>query len=301
MFMRRILGLIMLLTGLTILVLALIGAYYAGDTIGKVAEGLSSNLTLAVDSLDTAADTLELSRNSLGDVVTGLDTIVAATANASRTLNDSRPLIDNVAIVTSQEVPETIEGMQAALPNLIEVASVVDATLTTLSSIGIDQDIPLPFGGSIPLRFDLGINYNPTTSFDESLRTFEGSLEGLPESLRGLEDELQATNASLATMSNDLQATSDNLSTINAWIADTGPLLDQYIGLIDRLRETLKQAGDRLDNSLRLVRFGSVALLVTIGLTQLAPIYLGWELLTGRRDPVKYEHVTPSAEEDHGA
>lgn len=301
MIMKRIFGLIMLLTGLTIMTFALIGAYFAGDAIGRAAEGISTNLTLAADSLNAAGDTLELSRNSLGDVVTGLDSVVAATANASRTLEESRPLIDNVAVVTSQEVPEAIEGMQAALPNLIEVASVVDATLKTLSTVGIDRDIPLPFGGSIPLRFDLGINYNPTVSFDASLRTFSDSLEGLPESLRGLENDLQATNSSLATMSGDLQATADNLSNINDWVRDTGPLLDQYIDLIERLQVTIEQAEARLDDSLRMIRIGAIAALVAIGLTQLAPIYLGWELLTGRRHSAAREYVPQPNEEGHAS
>lgn len=282
---RRILGLIMLLTGLTILAFALVGAYYAGDVLGKASDGLSSTLTLARDSLDAAADTLELSRNSIGDAVSGLDAVVQATAGASLTLNDSRPLIDNVSLVTTQEVPEAVEGMQAALPNMIEVASVIDRTLVTLSSVGIDREIPLPFGGSIPLRFDLGIDYNPDTAFDESLRVFEASLDGLPESLRGLEDDLQATNASLATLSGDLQSTSDNLATINDRIDDIAPLLDQYASLVEQVSGTVEQVENQLDSYLSMARIGSIALLIALGLTQLAPIYLGWELLTGRRDP----------------
>ncbi len=283
----------MLLTGLTILAFALVGAYLAGDAIGRVTEGLSTSLTLAVNSLDAAAGTLELSRDSIGDVVAGLDTAVTATSSAARTLEDGRPLIDNVSAVTTQEVPEAVEGMQAALPNMIEVASVIDATLVTLSSVGIDREIPLPFGGSIPLRFDLGIDYNPAVPFDESLRTFEASLDGLPESLRGLEDDLQATNASLATLSGDLQTTSDNLSTINARIDEIGPLLDQYTTLVEQLRGTVAQVESQLDTYLNLARIGSTALLIAVGLTQLAPIYLGWELLTGRRDPVAYHAATP--------
>lgn len=290
---RRILGLIMLLTGLTILAFALVGAYYAGDVIGKAADGVSSSLALAMESLDAAADTLELSRNSIGDAVTGLDTVVQATASASRTLNDSRPLIDNVSAVTTQEVPEAVEGMQAALPNMIEVASVIDRTLVTLSSVGIDREIPLPFGGSIPLRFDLGIDYNPAVPFDESLRVFEDSLDGLPESLRGLEDDLQATNASLATLSGDLQSTSDNLATINDRIDDIGPLLDQYTSLVEQVGGTVEQVESQLDSYLSVARLASTALLIALGLTQLAPIYLGWELLSGRRDRVEATYIAP--------
>jgi hypothetical protein len=283
MIIRRILGLIMLLTGLAILALSLAGAYYVGDVLDNMAQGVTNSLTLASQSLDTARGTLELARDTINDVYGGLDTAIGATANASRTIADSRPLIDNVAAVTTQEVPEAVEGIQAALPNMIQVASVIDRTLVTLSSVGIDRDIPLPFGGSIPLRFDLGIDYNPTIPFDESLRGFETSLEGLPESLRGLEDDLRATNENLTTLSADLLATSDNLTTINTRVGEMLPLLDEYTALIDQLNVTIAQIEGQIGDRLNTIRIGVIVLLLAIGLTQLAPIYLGWELITGRR------------------
>lgn len=299
MYLRRILGFIMLLTGLIILALALAGAYFAGDVLSSLNDGLANSLTLASQSLDSARDTLALARDTLSDVNGGLGTAVTATANAGQTLTDSRPLLDNVAAVTTQEVPEAVEGIQAALPNMIEVASVIDRTLTTLSSVGIDRNIPLPFGGSIPLQFDLGIDYNPETSFDDSLRVFEASLTGLPESLRGLEDDLQATNASLATLAADLQATSDNLTIINTRIGEIAPLMDQYTALVDELSRTVTQVEADLGDRLSVLRLGIIGLLIAVGLSQLAPIYLGWELLTGRRArqeaPVLVAPIAPVA------
>ena len=285
MLLRRILGFIMLLTGLAILALAFTGAYFAGDVLGSLSDGLTNSLALATQSLDAARDTLALARDTLNDVNGGLGTAVAATANAGQTLDGSRPLLDNVTAVTTQEVPEAVEGIQAALPNMIQVASVIDRTLTTLSSVGIDREIPLPFGGSIPLQFDLGIDYNPETSFDDSLRVFEASLTGLPESLRGLENDLQATNANLATLATDLQATSDNLTLINTRIGEMAPLMDQYTSLVDELSRTVTQVEADLGDRLNVLRFGTIGLLIAVGLSQLAPIYLGWELLTSRRTP----------------
>ena len=109
MIIRRILGLIMLLTGLTLLVLSLAGAYLAGDALAGLADGVSQTLAAASHSLDAAHDTLALARDSISDVDGGLATAVSATAGAAQTLNDSRPLIDNVATVTTQEVPEAVE------------------------------------------------------------------------------------------------------------------------------------------------------------------------------------------------
>lgn len=294
MIIRRILGLIMLLTGLVILIASLAGAYYIGDRLSALSTTLKSSLDLAGQSLDTARATLGAVEGMVGDLGGSLDTAVQATANASLTLSDSRPLIDNVAAVTTQEVPEAVEGIQAALPNMIEVAGVIDTTLVTLSSFSIDRTIPLPFGASIPLQFDLGIDYNPSAPFDDTLRGFQGSLDGLPESLHGLEDDLRLTNDNLASLAADLQATSDNLTIINTRMGEIAPLLAQYTLLIDQLDATIAQVEGNLDRQIDLLRVGVPVLLIFLGLTQLAPLYLGWELLTGRRDPNRYV-VAPAA------
>ncbi len=294
MIIKRILGLIMLFTGITLLIAAFAGAYFARDFVADLSRSMKSSLDVASESLAAARETLELTRGSVSDVAGGLTTAIEATAGASQTLEASRPLVENVTTVTTQQVPEAIEGMQAALPNMIEVASVIDRTLVTLSSVGIDREIPLPFGGSFPLRFNLGIDYNPETSFDESLRGFEQSLIGLPEGLRGLEDDLVATNTNLSLLAGNLQDTSENLTTINTRLNDLLPLVDNYAELIDQLNRAIIGAEANLDDRLALLRLVLITLLIAVGLSQLAPIYLGWELLTGRRDapPAAVTYVT---------
>jgi hypothetical protein len=288
MIIRRFLGLIVLLTALVILGGSLYAAYAVGDTLAGLGVGIRENLALAAQSLDTARTTLTLSRDTFSDVNGGLGTAVAATANASRTVRDSRPLIDNVSGVVTQEVPEAIEGIQNALPNMIEVAGVIDGTLRTLSSIGIDRTINLPFGGSIPLQFDLGIDYAPAVPFDNSLRGFQASLEGLPESMRGLETDLQTTSANLDALATDLQAASDNLAVINDRVGEVLPLIDQYLALADQLSVSITRIDANVESQLAMLRLGATGLLILLALSQLAPLYLGWELLTGRRDQVRY-------------
>lgn len=287
MIIRRLLGLIILLTALLIIAGSIAGAYYVGDALAAVGESVRANLALAQQSLGTARNTLTLSRDTFDDVNGGLGTAVQATGSAARAVGDSRPLLNNVGVVTTDEVPEAIEGIQAALPNIIQVAGVIDGTLRTLSGIGIDTTIPIPFAGSIPLQFDLGIDYAPATAFDTTLRGFQSSLEGLPESMRALETDLQATDANLATLAADLQATSDNLAIINTRVGEVLPLLDQYLTLVDQASAAITQMDADIDQYLDTLRLGAIGGLVIVALSQLAPLYLGWELLTGRRDPAQ--------------
>ena len=288
MIIRRILGLIILLTALVIFGGSIYAAYTVGDALADLGAGIRDNLALASQSLATARNTLTLSRDTFSDVNGGLGTAVAATTNAALTVADSRPLIDNVGVVVTQEVPEAVEGIQNALPNMIQVAGVIDSTLRTLSSIGIDRTINLPFGGSIPLQFDLGIDYAPAVPFDDTLRGFRASLDGLPESMRGLETDLQTTSANLDALATDLQAASDNLAVINNRVGEVLPLIDQYLTLADQLSATIERVDADIDQQLEMLRLGAIVVLVFLALSQLAPLYLGWELLTGRRNPVRH-------------
>ena len=295
MVIRRILGLIILLTALVILGGSVYAAIFVGDALAELGAGVRDNLALASQTLATARTTLALSRDTFSDVNGGLGTAVAATANASRTVGDSRPLIDNVGVVVTQEVPEAVEGIQNALPNMIEVAGVIDGTLRTLSSIGIDRTINLPFGGSIPLQFDLGIDYAPAIPFDNTLRGFQASLDGLPESMRGLETDLQTTSANLGALATDLQAASDNLGVINSRVGEVLPLIDQYLALADQAGAAIDRVDANVETQLETLRLGSIAVLVFLALSQLAPLYLGWEMLTGRRDPARQPVIKQTA------
>lgn len=285
MVFRRIFGAIILIIGLTILVLGLLGAYYVGGVIDSVEQSLVGSLNTAAQSAEAAYQTLLLAQGSVDEVATGLGTAAETTGNLSTAVLQTKPLLENLNTVTTEEVPEAIEGIQETLPSVIEVADVIDNTLSTLSRIGIDRTIDLPFGGSIPLRFDLGIDYNPAVPFDDSLRSFGGSLDGLPESLRGLKSDLDNTTAGLLVVSRDLDALSANLSAINTQIAETQPLIDRYVVLVEEIRDNLSRAQERLDEQLQTVRWILTALLLFLGLSQLSSIYLGYELLTGRREP----------------
>ena len=283
MILRRLLGFIILFTGLSILVISLIGAFYTRTVFAGISQTVQSTLDLTRQSLSAARGTVELVRDTVDDISGGLETAVAATSDASRSLADSRLFIENVSGVTTREVPEAVEGIQSALPDIIEVAAIIDDTLTTLNSLEFSRDISLPFGGSFPLSLDLGIDYNPTSSFDESLRGFQTSLDGLPESLRGLEDDLAATNETLTSLSGNMLAISLNLSIISDRVDEMTPLLDDYEVLIDQLSVAVGDISGRVDDRLRLLQYGVVALFIAVALSQLAPIYFGWELASGRQ------------------
>lgn len=281
---RRILGGIMSATALAIIVISILGAFQVGGAVASLSTRIENTLQFTSDSLSTAGETIILTQTTIEEVGTGLDTAATATINLSGAIADSRPFLEGVNVLVTHDLPANLEAVQTALPNIVQVAGVIDQTLTTLNGIGLDRTIDLPFGQSIPLQWDLGINYNPEVPFDQTLSTFEDTLAGLPENLRGLENDLTTTTDNLGLLSDNMLTISNDLMTIKGSVGELIPLLDQYTALINDLQASLSRAQISIPAQLNTLRLGIILGLILLALSQLAGLYLGWELITGKRD-----------------
>lgn len=285
---RRLLGLLLLLIGITGVVLSVAGIIVGRQLVDTIGAGIRNNLQLTLQSLDTVEETLLLAKQTIGDVSVGLDTVEATTTDLGQTINQSRPLIDQVNQVTSHQVPDSIETVQTTIPGLAEVAGIIDDTLVALNDFRIDENIL-----GLNIQYDLGVNYNPTVPFDEAVLDLGDSLDGLPETLRSLEIYLNVTRDNLQTISQGLFAVARDLDVVNERIAAVDPLLNEYIRIVNETRDNTSQVRAQVEEQLEMIKLVITVLMVWLGLTQIAPLYLGWELLAGRRERVVEPVVVP--------
>lgn len=286
--LRRFLGLIILLSTIVVLVVLVASAYYFGVVLDNVAVRTDNGLILAVETLEVVSSTLEQTQSTLVEVNDSLDTASITTASLSRTVADTVPLLEQIAVVVSDQLPENVEGVQAAIPNISAVAGVVDDALRRLSSFGIQQTIPIPFN-PIEIDFDLGIDYDPDEPFDQTMDELGTSLEGLPEELRLLRGELEVSAVNLVTLSSNLDDASGDIQAINQELAQFIPLLDQYLDLLERVIAGIEEVRSTIAANLANIRLVGTILPLALAITQLAPLVVGWDLLTGRNEPAKRE------------
>ncbi len=279
---RRILGLIILLVSLILVGILLGGAFYVGQAVDAVGDGLDNALALTVDTLGTVSMTLQQTKVTIAESNEALDTASEAAINLSKTMSDMGPLMDSTTKVVSQDVPANIEAIQATIPNIVQVAAVVDTTLTRLSNFGIKQTIPIPFN-PITLEFDLGIDYDPDLPFDESISAMGEGLEGMPEELRSLQGDLETLSADLELLSGDVETAAGDIEAINEEVALFIPIMDEYLRIVGQINDSLVQVRAQLFAQLETVKTVLIVFLVFLSFTQLAPLYLGWELVTGKR------------------
>ncbi|NIP52249.1 MAG: hypothetical protein GWO26_09775, partial [Phycisphaerae bacterium] len=127
--------------------------------------------------------------------------------------------------------------------------------------------------------FDLGVDYDPEEPFDESIDEIGNSLDGVPERLRELEPFLSVTNDNLAIISENIETLATDLGEINENIEDVQPLLDDYLEIVYQTQDLVNQTRRSFRDQLQPVKMIIMILFIWIGLTQVAPLYLGWGLL----------------------
>ena len=281
---KRILGLIILIATVVVLIILIATAIFMGPAIDTISTGLNNSLSLTVDALETVSATLSQTQSTLAAVNDSLDTAVETTTSLSQTISDTIPLLAQVSFLVAEQAPQNIEAVQAAVPNIAAVAGVVDDSLVKLSDLEFEQTIPIPLN-PIEISFDLGIDYEPVEPFDETMLVLGTSLDGLPEALRALGSELEVSAANLEILSGNLDTAAGDVAAINAEVAKFIPLFDEYLALLDQVIVAIEQLSTQIASNLATVKLVATILPLALALTQLAPLVVGWDLLTGKSEP----------------
>jgi uncharacterized phage infection (PIP) family protein YhgE len=269
-----------LVIGLAGVVLSIAGANAGRRLIADMGTTLDSNLQLTVQSLDTINSTLVLTKGTLWQLNQSLDTMETTANNVGTSLSDTQPMLSQISDITSNDLAGGLETFQDSLPALIEVADTIDQTLTTLSRFRIDRTIL-----GIPLRYDLGINYDPEVPFSQSVDEIGASIEGLPEQLRELEIYFEVANDNLGAISDNMTEIAGDLTVVNDSVDELEPLLDEFIVTVTEFSDSTRQMRATYRQQLESFQTVWTVVMVWLALTQVAPLYLGYELLTGRRSP----------------
>jgi hypothetical protein len=271
---RRIIGFVMLVVALIGILISIAGTYIGFQFVDSIGAALDQTLTIASDALGTTSETLSLTKRTVEQAEEGLGTVVTTAENLATTIDETRPLLDQVTTVATGSVPDSLAAVEDTIPNLVEVAGAIDNTLQALEAFQFSRSVL-----GVDFAFDLGIEYQPEQRFDESVALIGVGLEGVPESLRDLQSDLDVANKNLATISENILTISGDLAAINSSVADLPALVQDYVNLIDETNAMLLRAKTSVNQQLQNVKIGVIVLFVWFGLNQIVPLFLGLDLL----------------------
>lgn len=280
--LRRILGIVLIILAVSGVWLVFTAGQSAKQTTGSLGEGLKTNIDLVLESLDAISDSLLHTQDVLADVEAALVRAEETAVAVSTSLEGIDPILIELQTITTQDLPDSLEAIQQAVPDAVQAADAIDATLTTLNRFEIDTTI-LGF----PIRYDLGINYNPTVPFSASVQEIGVSLEGIPERLRSLEDAFADTQSNTELIGADMSNLGGDLAAINEQIAEFSPLIDDLNGVVIEAGDNLRLVQGQIDDQVASVQNTLTIGMIWLIFSQMVPLYLGYELILGRLAPQK--------------
>jgi methyl-accepting chemotaxis protein len=276
---RKFIAVLLLLIGLLGVAVSVTGVVIGRQAIDELGTGLDTALSRTLTSLDTAGDTLILTKSTFDQVTSGLETVGDTADNVAQSLIDTQPMLERVGDVAAGDVPDSLEAIEGAIPAVADAAGTIDDTLRTLSEFEVERTV---FG--IPIEFDLGIDYDPVVALDDSVLQIGRSLEGMPEVLRDLQTDLDVASDNLETVSSSVGNIATDLDALGSSVERFEPLVDDYIQLIQDLELLVEQTRERLDAQLETAKLILTLLFVWVGLNQLIPLYLSWDIFRGDRE-----------------
>jgi hypothetical protein len=263
---KRFLGVIMILTAVLGIVACIFLVVVGPQMVDRAAADVDASITAAGGTLDTVSETLQLAQVTSVQISTGLKTAEISVYSTARTISETRPLITGTGQILTNDLAKSIDSVQATIPTLSKLAGQIDRTLAMLSQAQI-------------LGFGLGIEYNPDEPMGDSIDAIGKSFDGIPARLRGMSGSIDTANRNLSAMSANLVAIGGNLQEINTSLAKYPDLFGKYLESASAAKQRLLVAQAELHNDLQYVKTGLIVFAVWLGLAQIAPLYLGLELL----------------------
>ena len=284
--MRRILGVFVMIAGILGLVLSLAGlimvwvakptvAVYANTTIGTLNE-----------SIITSQSVIEITAQALGATIDSVDALSTMLSTTAATVEDTKPVIDEINIIMAVTLPSTLEATTDSLYTAQEAAQVLESTIESLDAFRF-------LLSATPLLGDFleqpGESYNPEKPLADSLGEVASNLEGLPDTFVEMSVNLSATDDNLETIQDNLITMSDSVGLISSSLSEYERMIIQSKSSMDDLTSILTNIQSNLPTILNGVVIVLTLFFIWLLAAQVVILSQGWELYQGTADRMESE------------
>ncbi len=241
------------------IIASLVGGIVGVSFIGNATDASVEALALSETVLAGVEDTTAVLDTTFTDVAETLTTVQGSVTDASDAMGQVGTTLDDLTVLVTEDVPDSLDAVNAAMPQLIQTAGVIDSTFNALSFLGVD--------------------YNPGTPLDESLVAVQDQLAEIPPNLRSQREGLDDVAVRLEDLAGQGDDIAGDLDTITTDLVASRDVIEDY-------RTTATEAGLLVDDlSARLVSQSRVArtvlalLALTVAIGQTVPLLLGLQAL----------------------
>lgn len=260
---RKIIGIALIIAAIIGLILSvggIIGFWMAKEPLTA---GLTNTFDLLKTTLEATSSGMKVAEDTLTRAVSDVTTMEETILTASKTVGDTVPLIDSLAILLAEKLPTAIGTVQTALTSAQTSARSIEGTLQLLTSI--------PF---LPME-----PYNPDVPLPDALGEVVTSLDPIPQSLIDMEESLTTSQENLTMISSQVGTISENVGELRTTLNDTKQVIAQYQAVLTTLEGQISIAQANIGNVLNIVGWVVTIFLIWLGLAQIGLLTQGLEMV----------------------
>jgi hypothetical protein len=254
--------------GITFIVAAIVGLLFsiAGVAlVWVVKDPLTTNLLTTLDLISTTLEAtssgLTIADETISKAISDVTTIENTIQTASRAIGDSVPIIESLASLMSESLPDAIEATQTGL------ASVEDAARTIESTLRLVTSIPL-----LPLE-----SYDPDVSLVNALGDVSSSLDPIPDSMIEMENSLNTTKGNMTMIAAQANIISRSIGDLKTSLYELQLVLDQYLNVFSTLQERIDSIYNNLPTIVNVSAWITTFIFIWLGIAQLGLLTQGLE------------------------
>ncbi|HUG07273.1 MAG TPA: hypothetical protein VMP13_00015 [Acidimicrobiia bacterium] len=231
-------------TGLAVIFLSITGLIVGLLLTRSFGDDLGSTVSVSRSALEAINETIEVVDVVAADTAASLESAAGSVDSASTTVEGASSSIEQLADFLDEELPSTIESIQATMPAAIQTANAIDSTLSTLAFFGVDYDPDEPFG--------------------ESLARVSVALISLPTELRAQSESLRSLLPSAEQLATDTGELSDSMGELTRSLEGFTSLSERYERTLVDADLVIDRTDTSMDRSLWLIR-GLVMIVAVAG------------------------------------
>jgi hypothetical protein len=179
------------------------------------------------------------------------------------TFDDSVPMVESLAILMSDDIPEAISATQTGLTTLQDAAGTVESTLKLITSI--------PF---LPIE-----GYDPDVSLTSAIEDIVVSLDAIPQSLSEMDNTMASTKGNLIMLAAQINIIARNISDLKDSFYAIQLVFKQYQDVISQVQEKLDLFRSNLETGITVTAWIFTIIFIWLGIAQIGLLTQGLERL----------------------
>ena len=258
---RRIIGITFIVAAIFGLIISFAGVIFVWTVKEPITQNLVSTIDLIETTLEATSSGLTVADDTLTQAMADLGILEDTIQTASKSLEDSVPMVEMLSNLTSESLPGAIEATQTGLETAQDAARSIESTLRLITSI--------PF---IPIE-----GYAPDVSFTDALDDVVTSLEPIPDALLTMEDTLNTTKGNLVLIAAQVRIISRNIADLSNSLYQMQLIIDQYQDVITTLQDRVETFRANLSTIINVSAWLFTIIFIWLGIAQLGLLTQGLE------------------------